>query len=68
MSTLINENPLFYEGLVNLGFFNFKLRDLKQAEHYFRKALSINSEQIEAKTGLCNVMLVTNEQGKEILK
>ena len=64
MSSLINENPLFYEGLVNLGFFNFKLRDLKQAEHYFRKALSINSEQIEAKTGLCNVMLVTNEQGK----
>ena len=64
MSDLIDKNPLFYEGLVNLGFFKFKLRELKQAEENFRKALSINNEQIEAKTGLCNVMLLSNEDGK----
>ena len=43
MSDLVDKNPLFYEGLVNLGFFKFKLRELKQAEENFRKALSINN-------------------------
>ncbi len=64
LTDIVEEDPLFYEGLVNLGFFKHRLEEFSQAEDYFIKALACNDEKIEAKTGLCYVLLATNKDGK----